>query len=315
MSEVIPLVIDTDPALGLMREGHPSDVDDGFAIVEAINSDRIDLKGVTVTFGNAPLDAALGVARELIRLKGVDVPVLGGAAHAMPQRDGKGEITPAVEFLGELLQRERLRIAAIGPLTNIGTLLQHRPELAERIDEVVIVAGRSRDRRFYLGDVGPVRDFNFENDVRAAELLLSSGVPVVLAGFELSSRVVITQRDLDRIRAHSSETAEYLYQNSQAWCAYWTETFFSDDGFHPWDSAAIAWLLRRELFETEARSWRIRDVALTAQEREGNPDNSPDSVTWLECDAEFPGPKHTYCTGFKPGKTEVFVNHVMDGIY
>jgi pyrimidine-specific ribonucleoside hydrolase len=312
---MISLIIDTDPALGLIHEGRPRDIDDGFAIVEAINSDEIDLRGITVTFGNAPLDAALGVARDLIALKEVDVPVLAGASQAMPQREGEGALTPAVEFLADTLTAQRCRIAAIGPLTNVATLIQHRPELAEQVEEVVIVAGRSRERPFYLGDVGPVRDFNFECDVRAAQILLSSGIPVVLAGFELSSQVVITQADLERIHARGSPTADYLHRNSLAWCSHWTQQFPHDRGFHPWDSAAIAWLLRPELFETESRGWRIRDVALTREERARNPDGSPESVAWLECDVGFPGIAHTYCTGFKAGKATEFVRHVMDGVY
>jgi len=312
---MIALIIDTDPALGLIHEGRPRDIDDGFAIVEAINSGEIGLEGITVTFGNAPLDAALGVARDLTALKDVDVPVLAGASQAMPQREGKGALTPAVEFLADTLAAERCRIAAIGPLTNVATLIQHRPELAEQVEEVVIVAGRSRDGSLYLGDVGPVRDFNFECDVRAAQILLSSGIAVVLAGFELSSQVVITQADLERIRVRGGATADYLHRNSLAWCSYWTQQFPHDRGFHPWDSAAIAWLLRPELFETESRGWRIRDVALTREERERNPDGSPESVAWLECDPGFPGIAHTYCTGFKAGRATEFVRHVMDGVY
>lgn len=315
MSAPIPLVLDTDPALGLVRDGRPSDVDDGFAIVEALHSERIELRGVTVTYGNAPVDAALEVARDLVRLEGADVRVVRGAARAMPQQDGEPARTEALEFLAAELEREPLSIAAIGPLTNLGTLLWHRPELARRIDRVVVVAGRSRGRRFYLGDAGPVRDFNFENDVRAARLLLSSGVPVVLAGFELSSQVVITPRDLERIRARGGETAEYLYRKSQAWCAHWTRSFPSDAGFHPWDSAAIGWLLRPELFESEPRGWRVRQVKLTEAERRQNPDDSPDAVSWLECDAGFAGPRHVYLTGFKPGGREAFVRHVVDGVY
>ncbi|MCH8052838.1 MAG: nucleoside hydrolase [Planctomycetes bacterium] len=215
----------------------------------------------------------------------------------------------------DTLAAERCRIAAIGPLTNVATLIQHRPELAEQVEEVVIVAGRSRDRSLYLGDVGPVRDFNFECDVRAAQILLSSGIAVVLAGFELSSQVVITQADLERIRVRGGATADYLHRNSLAWCSYWTQQFPHDRGFHPWDSAAIAWLLRPELFETESRGWRIRDVALTREERERNPDGSPESVAWLECDPGFPGIAHTYCTGFKAGRATEFVRHVMDGVY
>ena len=42
-----PLVIDTDVALGVWHDGNPRDIDDGFAIVEAINIDTIDLAAIT----------------------------------------------------------------------------------------------------------------------------------------------------------------------------------------------------------------------------------------------------------------------------
>ena len=50
----IPLVIDTDVALGVRHEGRPRDIDDGFAIVEAINLDVLDLRAITTVYGNAP---------------------------------------------------------------------------------------------------------------------------------------------------------------------------------------------------------------------------------------------------------------------
>ena len=79
----IPLIIDTDVALGVHHEGRPRDIDDGFAIVEAINSQDIDLKGVTCVFGNGPHDEVYRVAQEIVALKGADVPVLPGATEPM----------------------------------------------------------------------------------------------------------------------------------------------------------------------------------------------------------------------------------------
>lgn len=310
----IPLIIDTDPALGIWHEGRPRDVDDGLAIVEAINAPDIELLAITVTFGNAPLPEALRVAQELVRLKQADVPVAGGAHAALPEQ-GMPLGNAAVDLLVATLERRRARIAAIGPLTNIATLLLQRPDLAARIDEVVIVAGRTAGQRFYLGDVGPVRDFNFENDVRAARVLLESGVPVVMAGFELSSKVVVTAADLAAIRAKGTPSADYLYRNSLDWLDHWTKTFPHDAGFHPWDSAAIAWLRRPELFVTEARGWRIAAGPLTGTEQAQNPDGSPASVPWLETAATFAGPAVTYCTGFGPGAAATFVASAMADIY
>lgn len=289
------LLIDTDVALGVWHEERPRDIDDGFAIVEAINSDAITLQGVSCVFGNAPIEQVYGVAQEIIALKDVAVPVVRGAAVPMQEDPA---INPAVEFIAASLEQQRLSIAAIGPLTNIGLLVTHYPHLLSQIDELIIVAGRSRSADFYIGDAGPVQDFNFENDIHAAELVMASGIPCILMGFELTSQVCITHKDLDTIRQRGEPTAQYFYDNSRAWCDYWTETFPLDAGFHPWDSAAIGWLTNRNWFAHEQRGHRITSVPPR-----------------LECDIAFPGARHTYCSGFTPGGSAAFVQRVINEVY
>ena len=273
-----------------------------------MNLEAVNLIGITTVFGNAPLSDTTRIANELVKLKGVSVPVVAGAAEALPRRDDLPEPNDAVRFLAKALAHRTLKVAAIGPLTNIGLLAAHYPEQMANIEELVIVAGRSPGRKFYLGDAGPVADFNFENDVRAARLVLEAGVPTVLAGFELTSQVVITERDLTTIAARGTLTADYLHRNSIDWVRYWTRTFPVDTGFHPWDSAALAWLLHPDLFVAEPRGWRIRGSAQ---------DNDPfdEAVPRLECDAEFTGDPVTYLSGFQPGAKSAFVHAVVSNVY
>lgn len=303
-----PLIIDTDVALGAWHDGRPRDIDDGLAIIEAMNLDAFNLIGITTVFGNAPLTDTTRIANELVKLKGVSVPVVAGAAEALPQRGDLGEPNDAVRFLANALQHRALKVAAIGPLTNIGLLAAHYPEQMANIEELVIVAGRSPGRRFYLGDAGPVQDFNFENDVRAARLVLEAGVPTVLAGFELTSQVVITERDLTTIAARGTPTADYLHRNSIDWVRYWIRTFPVDTGFHPWDSAALAWLLNPELFVAEPRGWQIRNS-------EDDAELFDEGVPWLECDAQFKSAPVTYLSGFQPGAKSAFVHGVVGNVY
>jgi inosine-uridine nucleoside N-ribohydrolase len=302
------LIIDTDVALGAWHDGRPRDIDDGFAIIEAMNLDAFNLIGITTVFGNAPLSETTRIANELVKLKGVSVPVVAGATKALPRAGNLPEPNDAVRFLAKALAHRALKIAAIGPLTNIGLLATHYPEQMANIEELVIVAGRSPGRKFYLGAAGPVADFNFENDVRAARLALEAGVPTVLAGFELTSQVVITERDLTPIAARGTLTADYLHRNSIDWVRYWTRTFPVDTGFHPWDSAALAWLLHPDLFVAEPRGWQIRGSAQ---------DNDPfdEAVPRLECDAEFTGDPVTYLSGFQPGAKSKFVHGVVSNVY
>lgn len=303
-----PLIIDTDVALGAWHEGRPRDIDDGFAIVEAINLDAFNLIGITTVYGNAPLADTTRIARELVALKGVSVPVVAGAAEPLRRDAAPPAPNDAVRFLARALDRRPLKVAAIGPLTNIGLLAVHFPDQMANIEELVIVAGRSTNRTFYLGSAGPVRDFNFENDVLAARLALEAGVPTVLTGFELSSQVVITERDLTTIAARGTATADYLHRNSIDWVRHWTKSFPTDAGFHPWDSAAIAWMTHPELFVAEPRGWRIRIV-------QGDPDALDDGVPWLECDAGFRSAPITFVRAFRSGGKSAFVQSVVRNVY
>jgi inosine-uridine nucleoside N-ribohydrolase len=295
------LIIDTDVALGVEHEGRPRDIDDGFAIVEALNCEDVELIGITTVYGNGPHAEVHRVANEIVALKGASTPVLPGAEAALPQDGPMPPPNAAVEFLAEQLRVRRLHIAAIGPLTNIGLLAHYHPDVLGNIESVIMVAGRSEDAPFYIGDAGPVQDFNFENDVRAAQRVLESGVPVVLAGFELTSQVVVTEADLETIARVGTDTARYFHRNSVAWCRWWTRQFPADGGFHPWDSAAIAWLRHPEYFECEPRGWRIRQV-----DRRHH---------WLECDAAYPGAQVTYCTGFAGDGRAAFVRDIVTRVY
>jgi len=299
----LPLVIDTDPALGVVYDGRPHDVDDAFAIAEALLAPDVQVAGITVVHGNSRLADGLAVAREVTALAGVEAPVHPGAAEALTAHESPPE-TDAVAFLHDRLGEGRLRIAAIGPLTNLGALLQRHPEDAAAIEEVVIVAGRTAGRAFHLGERGPVADFNFESDPLAARVLLESGVPVTMTGFELSSRVSVTPEALERIRRVDTPLTRRLAAGSEAWMDFWRREFPSDAGFHPWDSAAIAWIRDRSLFVDEPRGWRIRDVS------RGN----GGVVPWLETQPELPGPRVTFVGDFAPGGAARFLERLSTGL-
>ncbi len=111
-----PLVLDTD-----------SGVDDAIAVLVAVASLEVDLRAVTIVYGNVSLEQATDNALRVLALAGADhVPVAAGADHPLagpwvprpesPHRpDGLGghELPPAkrmtegaaaVEFLADLLR-------------------------------------------------------------------------------------------------------------------------------------------------------------------------------------------------------------------
>ena len=230
----VPVWIDTDPALGEPER----DVDDGFALVQAFRSPELEIRGVSVVFGNAPLDRGVPIARRLVAQFGPSVlGVFAGASVA----EELGTETDASRALAAALRAEPLTILALGPATNVATVLVRYPELKSRIVRVIAVAGRRPGQLFTTGTTNPRghRDFNFELDPEAFRLLIQSDIPLVLAPFEISSKIWIETADLDRL-ASGPPAAQALARPARDWLDMWRR-LFTVNGFNPFDTLAIGY--------------------------------------------------------------------------
>jgi inosine-uridine nucleoside N-ribohydrolase len=251
----IAVWIDTDPAMGEPER----DVDDGLALVQAFHAPELDIRGVSVVFGNAELIRGLPIARRLVTDYGPRaLRVFSGAAKAA---DLSSE-TDASRALASALRTGPLTILALGPVTNVATVLAKHPELAPRVTRVIAVAGRRPGQRFTTGTMNRNghRDFNFELDPAAFQVLLDSKVQIVLAPFEISSRIWIQAADLDRLAASRSAAGRTIVAPSRAWLAMWTR-LFGVDGFNPFDTLAVAYAISPEGFGCEALDARIEVLA------------------------------------------------------
>lgn len=236
--------VDTDPAIGEPER----DVDDGLALVQAFNSPELDLRGVSVVFGNAPLDRGLPIARRLVGEFGPpDLQVFAGAADAA----SLGTDTEASRAMAAALGNRPMTILALGPATNVATVVKRHPELAARIVRVVAVAGRRPGQRFTTGTTNTKghRDFNFELDPAAFRVLLESGVPLVLTPFEISSKVWIESSDLDRL-ARGGAAGKALEPPARQWLDLWRRLFVVT-GFNPFDTLAVGYVTSPERFQCE----------------------------------------------------------------
>ncbi len=242
-----PVWIDTDPSVE--RGGH--EVDDGLALMQAFHSPELAIRGVSVVFGNSPLETAFPIGQRLARDFGPPgLPVFKGAASA----GQLGVETPASRSLADALTREKLTILAIGPLTNIGTLLRRRPELASRIERIVAVAGRRPGQHFITGTATTAfRDFNFELDPDAFRIVLDSHVPLVLAPWEISSKVWISTADLARIKPG------WVAEAAADWLQRWKKSF-GVDGFNPFDTLAVGYIISPSSFGCETLPVEIQTL-------------------------------------------------------
>ncbi|MER5627936.1 nucleoside hydrolase [Streptosporangium sp. NPDC002544] len=205
----IPVILDCDP-------GH----DDALAILLAVADPAIDLRAVTTVAGNQTVAKTALNARRMLSLAGVTgVPVAAGCdrplagpleigdyVHGESGLDGPAFGEPdvpldsrhGVELIHDTLAAadEPVTVVAIGPLTNIATLLRRHPGDRDRIREIVIMGG-STER----GNHTPYAEFNIYADPEAAAEVLGSGIPTTWVGLNVSHQALVTTDVLDRIAA------------------------------------------------------------------------------------------------------------------
>jgi pyrimidine-specific ribonucleoside hydrolase len=206
-----PLVIDTDPG-----------IDDALAILLALASPEVDLRLVTTVHGNVELEQTTENALRVLHLAGrSDVPVAAGArsslVHPQPERAGHVHGTaglggvqlprspagvdarPAVVALAELLASspDPVTVATIGPMTNLALLLAVYPEAAARIGRLVVMGGSAARG----GNVTAAAEFNVWADPEAAQAVLTSTIPTVMVGLDVTLPTVLDEAGMARFAA------------------------------------------------------------------------------------------------------------------
>lgn len=258
------IIIDCDPG-----------IDDAVAVLMALASPEVDVRGLSTVFGNADIAATTRNARTLLRVagrtdlpvgRGADGPLIGRYGGPVPHihgHDGLGDggiareasdDTPADTLAVELLRREamsapgRLTILAIGPLTNLALFARLYPEAARAVGRVVVMGGAA----FSPGNVTPAAEANVRNDPEAAAIVFGFDWPVTMIGLDVTDRTVLEPRHLDGIvRRHDLlGRALPLYRSFYAKAD-------EIDGIVAHDAAALAYVIRPDHFVTSDLPLRV----------------------------------------------------------
>ena len=230
--------IDTDPSA--IPGGH--EVDDALALLQAFGSPELSIRGVSIVFGNADLATTTRVGSQIVHEFGPQVlRVFPGASSAADL----GRETEASRALAEALVHERLTILAIGPATNVATVVKNHPELAARIREIIAVAARRPSQHFISApnQTSPFRDLNFESDAEAFRILLASKIPLTFTPWEISSKVWLSRVDIQELAEHQLKFASLLPAIDD-WLDHWEKNFGSP-GFNPFDTLAVGYMVDR----------------------------------------------------------------------
>ena len=206
-------------------------VDDALALALLLAHPAVDLLGAGTVSGNTAAGQAARNTLDLLALAGrPDVPVAVGAANPLggtfgggaPQVHGGNGIggidlptaarqpdsRSAVDLLLALAHAYagRLRIVAIGPLTNLALALEREPDLPRLIRDVTVMGGAVR----VPGNITPRAEFNIACDPRAAAVVLGARWPLTLVPLDVTMRHCFDENDRAALLAGGTPLNEAL---------------------------------------------------------------------------------------------------------
>ena len=194
----IPIWIDCDTG-----------TDDTVAIMLAHALPELQIIGLSAVAGNSLLCNTFPNTRRVVHLLGADYPVypgaerplvrephVAGAFHGenglgnvqLPLPDTAPEQTPAWDALYEAAARMpgELTLVATGPLTNAAIALTAHPALRSLLRGIALMGGAAVG-----GNRTPCSEFNIHADPDAAEIVFSSGIPIVMCGLDVTEQALL----------------------------------------------------------------------------------------------------------------------------
>ena len=250
MTEATPILLDCDP-------GH----DDAIALLLALSSPEVELRGVTTVAGNQTIEKTTANALRVLALAGrEDVAVAAGAdrplvrerfvaayVHGETGLDGTELPVPtahpveqhAVDFLAERVGGATL--VPTGPLTNVALLLARHPEAQP--ERIVLMGGAIAE-----GNVTPAAEFNVWADPEAAKRVFASGIDLTMVGLDVTHKALVTTQRKERLR-RAGRVGRAVAELLDFYDRFHREVY-GFDGSPIHDAVAVAHVIRPGLLET-----------------------------------------------------------------
>lgn len=251
------------------------DIDDAFALALLLQSPEIEIVGITTDWGDTALRVRL--LERLLRETGhAGIPVAQGITTPNPTpftqaRYAQRGLPPsrppqdAIDFMLREIERQpgQVTILALGPLANIGAAIARDPAAFGKVKQVVMMGGsvRAGYRKSQYVPVRPAdREYNIASDVKGAQSLFGSGVPIVMMPLD-STQIRLDEVERNAIFGHGSPLTDAVALLYHQWI----------DAYQPWSSnmpslfdvVPVTWLLDPASCPTTPLRVQVTDDGLT----------------------------------------------------
>ncbi|UKS27017.1 nucleoside hydrolase [Paenibacillus sp. HWE-109] len=224
------LIIDTDTGS-----------DDAVALIMALKSTDVTVEAITTICGNVPVELATNNALMTIEVaNGQQPPLYVGAAKPLMRdlvtavnvhgEDGMGDcdlIHPtlrpeskhAVDAILDIIENNpgEIEIVTIGPVTNIALAIMRAPETMKKVKHIFTMGTSG----FGPGNTTPVAEFNVYVDAEAYRIMLGSGIPTTIIGFDVClGEAALNKEDMADLLASGKKEAEFSVNCNRSLLAY-----------------------------------------------------------------------------------------------
>ncbi|UFU03773.1 nucleoside hydrolase [Ruania suaedae] len=214
----------------LINTDAKNEADDQFAIVHALLSPTIDIRGlIAAHFGTRRSQQSMLDSRAeidlLLEMLGREAPVTNGAPHAIGEPGTRVDQAQPVDSEGARMIIEEahrggdgegtLYVAFLGPLTDMASALLLDPSIQDTDTVVIWIGGHH-----YYDPIYPVRpkvEFNLANDIAAANVVMASRLPVWQVPSSVYTQVSVGYAELEARVAPHGRLGRYLVDQLHAW--------------------------------------------------------------------------------------------------
>ena len=215
--------------------------DDAVALLAALREPTVKVEAITTVCGNIPLSLATKNALISISMANTyQPPVFVGAeaplfrplftAENVHGEDGLGDVgfpepeqTVSEGFAPDKIIEyakkfpNELELIVLGPATNIAIAIQKDPEAMSLVKHIYSMGTGG----FGWGNVTPVAEFNVFVDAEAYDIMLKSGIPLTIIGFDVClGTATFNKSDMDELLASSDGAARFAIKCNSALVQY-----------------------------------------------------------------------------------------------
>ena len=142
-----------------------------------------------------------------------------------------------------IFAKEKITLCPTGPLTNIAKSILKNPKICENIEKIIFMGGAAKT----LGNITPSAEFNIYVDPHAANIVLNSGIKIVMMGLDVTHKVLVDSNVISEITSIGNRSSAFFRDLMEFYSKFHKEKYSTNSSpLH--DPCVVGYLLDPDLF-------------------------------------------------------------------